>query len=64
LSFWGLLWGIVGMFLAAPITAAIRIVLMQFDMLRPVAKLMAGDFTESPISARPSGIRSGDPLRE
>ncbi len=64
LSFWGLLWGIVGMFLAAPITAAIRIVLMQFDMLRPVAKLLAGDFTESPISARPSGIRSGDPLRE
>jgi AI-2 transport protein TqsA len=46
LSFWGLLWGIVGMFLAAPITAAIRIVLMQFDMLRPIAKIMAGDFTQ------------------
>ncbi len=64
LSFWGLLWGIVGMFLAAPITAAIRIVLMQFDMLRPVANLMAGDFTESPTSARPSETRSDDPLRE
>ncbi len=35
LSFWGLLWGIVGMFLAAPITAAIRIVLMQFDTFKP-----------------------------
>jgi AI-2 transport protein TqsA len=45
LSFWGLLWGIVGMFLAAPITAAIRIVLMQFEMFRPVANLLAGDFT-------------------
>ena len=45
LSFWGLLWGIVGMFLAAPITAAIRIVLMQFDTLRPIGNLLAGDFS-------------------
>jgi predicted PurR-regulated permease PerM len=44
LSFWGLLWGIVGMFLAAPITAAIRIVLMQFDTFKPIANLLAGDF--------------------
>jgi AI-2 transport protein TqsA len=48
LSFWGLLWGIVGMFLAAPITAAIRIVLMQFDMFRPIANLLAGDFSSPP----------------
>ncbi len=47
LSFWGLLWGVVGMFLAAPITAAIRIVLMQFDMLRPIGDLLAGDFTRT-----------------
>ena len=46
LSFWGLLWGIVGMFLAAPITAAIRIVLMQFDMLRPIGDVLAGDFSK------------------
>ncbi len=45
LSFWGLLWGVVGMLLAAPIMAALRIVLMQFDTLRPVANLLAGDFT-------------------
>jgi AI-2 transport protein TqsA len=64
LSFWGLLWGIVGMFLAAPITAAIRIVLMQFEMLRPIARLMAGDFTESPTLARPAKARSGGPLPE
>lgn len=43
LSFWGLLWGIVGMFLAAPITAAIRIILMQFDTLRPIGNLLAGE---------------------
>ncbi len=47
LSFWGLLWGIVGMFLAAPITAALRIVLMQFDTLKPIGKLLAGDFTSA-----------------
>ncbi|OHB67295.1 MAG: hypothetical protein A2Y76_09085 [Planctomycetes bacterium RBG_13_60_9] len=45
LSFWGLLWGVVGMFLAAPITAAIRIVLMQFDTFRPIANALAGNFT-------------------
>jgi len=42
LSFWGLLWGIPGMFLAVPMTAVIRIVLMQFDTLRPVGNLLAG----------------------
>lgn len=43
LSFWGLLWGIVGMFLAAPMTAVIRIILMQFDTLQPIGRLLAGD---------------------
>jgi hypothetical protein len=47
LSFWGLVWGIVGMFLAAPITAAIRIVLLQFDTLRPIGNLLAGDFAKA-----------------
>jgi AI-2 transport protein TqsA len=43
LSVWGLLWGIVGMFLAAPITAALRVFLMQFDTLKPIGQLLAGD---------------------
>jgi AI-2 transport protein TqsA len=51
LSFWGLLWGIVGMLLAAPITAAIRIVLMQFDTFKPLTDLMAGDFSKPPMAA-------------
>jgi AI-2 transport protein TqsA len=46
LSFWGLVWGIAGMFLAAPITAALRIVLMQFDMLKPIGDLLAGRLPE------------------
>lgn len=43
LSFWGLIWGVVGMFLAAPITAVIRIVLMQFETFKPLGKLLAGE---------------------
>ena len=43
LSFWGILWGIVGMLLAVPVTAITRIVFMQFDLLRPIGKLMAGN---------------------
>jgi AI-2 transport protein TqsA len=75
LSFWGLLWGIVGMLLAAPITAAIRIVLMQFDTFRPIANLLAGEFQtsqkEPPTVPReatrratpPSEAESADSLR-
>jgi AI-2 transport protein TqsA len=42
LSFWGLLWGIGGMFLATPMTAIVRIILMQFDTLKPLGELLAG----------------------
>lgn len=42
LVFWGLLWGVVGMLLAAPITAILRIVFARFEITRPVAELMAG----------------------
>lgn len=44
LVFWGLLWGVVGMLLAAPITAVLRIVLTQFATTRPIADVMAGRF--------------------
>jgi AI-2 transport protein TqsA len=42
LVFWGLIWGVVGMLLAAPITAVLRIVLARFETTRPVANLLAG----------------------
>jgi AI-2 transport protein TqsA len=64
LSVWGLLWGIVGMFLAAPITAAIRIVLMQFDTFRPIANLLAGEFEKPPTGQReerPAATRAAVP---
>lgn len=54
LMFWGMMWGIVGMFLATPITAVIRIGLGKFELTRPVAELMAGRFPshEAEVAAR------------
>ncbi|MFH1468592.1 MAG: AI-2E family transporter [Pseudomonadota bacterium] len=46
LIFWGLVWGPVGMLLAAPITAVLKIVLQRFETTRPVAELMAGRLPE------------------
>jgi AI-2 transport protein TqsA len=42
LIFFGMIWGIVGAFLAVPITAVIRIVLEKVPATRPVAELLAG----------------------
>src|SRR5262245_7220148 len=42
LAFWGLLWGLPGMFLAVPLTVVAMIVMDHFDATRPVAKLFKG----------------------
>lgn len=42
LAFWGLLWGVIGMVLAVPIAASIRIVLVRFPTTRPLGELLAG----------------------
>jgi AI-2 transport protein TqsA len=42
LMVWGMLWGIVGMLLATPIMAIIKMLLARFEDSRPVADLMAG----------------------
>jgi AI-2 transport protein TqsA len=42
LIFFGMIWGIVGAFLAVPITAVIRIVLEKIPETRPVAEVLAG----------------------
>lgn len=52
LVFWGLLWGVAGMLLAAPITAVLRVVLEQFETTRPMGNLMAGRF--------PAELRAGN----
>jgi AI-2 transport protein TqsA len=42
LMFWGMLWGIIGMFLAVPMTAVIKIILDKHERSRPVANLLSG----------------------
>ncbi len=42
LMFFGLIWGIVGMFLATPLVSIVKIVLQQRPATRPFADLMAG----------------------
>ena len=51
LAFWGLLWGIVGMVLAVPMVAMLRIVLSRFGTTRPLAELLAGHLPgmETPV---------------
>jgi AI-2 transport protein TqsA len=43
LIFWGWLWGVVGMFLAVPITSAVKIVFDGVPALKPVAAAMSGE---------------------
>ena len=46
LIFWGMVWGIIGMLLATPITAILRILLTKWDITAPVSRLMAGDLRD------------------
>jgi AI-2 transport protein TqsA len=47
LLLWGLIWGLPGMFLSTPITAAMKIVMEQFAYTRPIAELLAGNWKPS-----------------
>jgi AI-2 transport protein TqsA len=42
LILWGMLWGIVGMLLATPITAVMKILFEKMELTAPVAELLAG----------------------
>ena len=42
LMIWGAIWGIVGMLLATPITAVMKILFERMELTRPVADLFAG----------------------
>ncbi len=44
LIFWGMLWGFVGMLLATPLTAVLKIVLERNELTAPVGDLLAGRF--------------------
>jgi predicted PurR-regulated permease PerM len=59
LAIWGTLWGIVGAFLAAPITVMLMIVLAQFPTTRWIAILLSADGKPTPDSSRLSKSESG-----
>lgn len=46
---WSVIWGVVGMFLAVPLTAIIRLLAEQSVLTRPVARWLAGDFVRVSI---------------
>lgn len=52
LIFWGLLWGPVGMVLATPLTAVMKLVAARFETTYPVAELLAGRFVFEPPPVR------------
>jgi len=43
LIFWGWLWGVVGMFLAVPVTSALKIIFDNIPTCKPLAAAMSGD---------------------
>ncbi len=57
LIFWGWIWGIVGMFLAVPIAAAMKILFSNIDPLKPIAILMGSKaHSENSIKMEPKNI--------
>ena len=49
LMFWGMMWGVIGMFLATPIMAALKIILGRISTTKSIADLMAGRWTFAPL---------------
>ena len=43
LIFWGMLWGLPGMFMSAPLTALCRICFESIEFTQPIARILAGD---------------------
>ena len=48
LIFWGVLWGVPGMFLAVPMTSVLRILMAKNEITAPVARLLAGKLDSEP----------------
>ena len=55
LIFWGMLWGIIGMFLAVPMTIVARLLLEKNELTVPVANLLAGKLSTQPIASPETG---------
>jgi AI-2 transport protein TqsA len=49
LMFWGMIWGVAGMFLAVPMTAVMKIIMERIELTAPVAALLAGHPIEKAV---------------
>lgn len=63
LIFFGAIWGIIGMLLATPITAVLKILLEKFEYTRSVANLLAGR-TDAPAEGGDELLRNLDKTGE
>jgi AI-2 transport protein TqsA len=61
LIFFGMIWGISGAFLAAPITAVIKIILERIPTTRPLAALLAGNLEILSRAHDPPNSNGGSP---
>lgn len=59
LSFWGAIWGIVGMVICVPLTVVLLIICSKFEKTRPVAVLLSanGDIGEMEVQTSPQGLK-------
>ena len=55
LAFWGLIWGMTGMFLSTPLTVMAMVILAQFDGTRWLAVLLSSDGQPEKLRNHPSG---------
>jgi len=62
--FWGWMWGIVGIFLAVPLTVGLRIVLSHIEPMKPLAILMEGSDPADVIAAEAESDTLSDALED
>jgi AI-2 transport protein TqsA len=54
LAFWGLIWGLPGMFLSTPLTVAAMVIFAQFPGTRKLAILLSADGSPQGVSGEPA----------
>ncbi|MDR3507168.1 MAG: AI-2E family transporter [Caulobacteraceae bacterium] len=59
LAFWGLIWGVAGMFLSTPLTVMAMLILAQFRGTRWIAVLLSSDGDPASVASRPLQITQG-----
>ncbi|QDU61574.1 AI-2 transport protein TqsA [Planctomycetes bacterium Pan216] len=54
LMVWYAIWGFVGVLLAVPMTAALKVILQRLDRTAPLARLLGGDLTVLTVGSQPA----------